>query len=400
MNIPQIISVDDHVVEPPTLWSDRLPARLVERGPRVVSAPYEMVPEGRHAFRMATSGPETDFWVYDGVVSGIDTASAAAGLEGADVATRPISYAEMRPGCYDRDARLEDMSAGGIERSLCFPTVPRFCGQTFLEAEDKDLALLCVLAYNDWTVEEWAGGSGGRLVPLCLVPLWDPELAAAEVRRNAERGVRAVAFSELPQYLGLPSLHDADRRWDPLLRACDETGTVMCMHIGSASRLVTTADDAPLAAQVALLSVNSQLCLTDWLISGVLARFPNLKVALSEAQVGWMPFLLQRLDIIWERHAGTLAALDPVITRPPSSYVQGRVYGCVVDDDFGIRSHDAIGLEQITYESDYPHMDSTWPNTREQAAQALAGLSAEQVHMVLRGNAIDLFQLPAELPVA
>jgi predicted TIM-barrel fold metal-dependent hydrolase len=397
MHIPPIISVDDHVVEPPELWTSRLPAKLVERGPRVVRAPYEMVQAGRHAFRMAPSGPETDFWVYDGAVTGVDTASAAAGLSAEGIATLPIAYREMRPGCYEARARLDDMDAGGIERSLCFPTFPRFCGQTFLDAEDKELALLCVRAYNDWMVDEWTAGSGGRLLPLCLVPLWDAELAANEVRRNASRGVRAVAFSELPQFLGLPSLHNSGRWWDPLLRACDETGTVMCMHIGSASRLVTTADDAPLAAQVALLSVNSQLSLTDWLISGTLVRFPNLKIAFSEGQVGWMPYLLQRLDMIWERHAGTLAALDPIITQPPSSYLAGRIFGCVVDDAFGIRARDVIGVDQITFESDYPHMDSTWPNTATYASEALVGFSEEDVYKVIRGNAIELFQLEEAL---
>lgn len=402
MDIPLIISVDDHVVEPPTLWSDRLPADLVERGPRVVRAPYEMIPQGRHAFRMASEGPETDFWVYDGVISAIDTGSAAAGVIDHETVTEPIahmpiSYDEMRPGCYDRDARLEDMTIGGIERSLCFPTVPRFCGQIFLEAKDKELALLCVRAYNDWMVEDWAAGSGGRLIPLCIIPLWDPELAAAEVRRNAERGVRAVAFSELPQYLGLPSLYDANQSWDPFFQACDDTGTVICIHIGSASRLATTAEDAPLAAQAALLSVNSQFCLVDWLLSGTLARFPNLKMAMSEAQIGWMPFILQRLDNIWEYHSGAAMAIDPVITQRPSSYARDRIYGCVVDDEFGIRSYDDVGISQITYESDYPHMDSTWPHTAERAANALSGLTSEQVHQILRGNAIELFQLPVQL---
>ena len=112
------------------------------------------------------------------------------------------------------------MDANHIEAALCFPTFPRFCGQTFTEAKDKELGLLCVKAYNDWMVEEWCGDSGGRLIPLCLIPLWDAELAAAEVRRNAERGVRAVCFSEIPPFLGLPSVHDPDHYWDPFFRAC------------------------------------------------------------------------------------------------------------------------------------------------------------------------------------
>jgi predicted TIM-barrel fold metal-dependent hydrolase len=398
MKLPPIVSVDDHVVEPPHVWTRWLPARRRERGPRIVRSPYEMRPGAAQRFIMTGSGPETDFWVYEDTAVAIDTASAAVGLPPERRDARPISFDEMRPGCWDRDARLEDMDLGGIERSLCFPTYPRFCGQTFLEARDKELALACVRAYNDWMVEEWCGESGGRLIPLCLVPLWDPTLAAAELRRNADRGVRAMAFSELPQYLGLPSLYDADRHWDPLLAACDETGTVVCMHIGSSSQLVTTASDAPPATQAALLTVNSQLCLTDWIMSAALVRHPGLKLAFSESQVGWMPYLLQRLDTMWTTHRGTLLGLDSRFERPPSEYTRGRIYGCVFDDAFGLASRHVIGVEQITYETDYPHMDSTWPDTSRRAEHALAGLTADEIERVIRRNAIELFQLPDTLP--
>src|SRR5690606_33157948 len=136
---------------------------------------------------------------------------------------------------YDQKARLEDIDVNWVEASLSFPTFPRFCGQTFLEASDRELASLCVTAYNDWMVEEWSANTGGRLIPLTIVPLWDPVAAAAEVRRNAERGVRALAFSEIPYHLGLPSIHDKEH-WEPLWQACEETSTVVCMHIGSSSK--------------------------------------------------------------------------------------------------------------------------------------------------------------------
>ena len=115
------------------------------------------------------------------------------------------------------------MDINWVEASLSFPTFPRFCGQTFLEAKDRELAEACVYAYNDWMVEEWCGDSGGRLIPLTLIPLWDADLAAAEVRRNAARGVRAVCFSEIPPHLGLPSIHTG--YWDPFFVACEETQT-------------------------------------------------------------------------------------------------------------------------------------------------------------------------------
>ncbi len=215
-----------------------------------------------------------------------------------------ITYEEMRPGSYQVKPRLEDMDVNHLEASLCFPTFPRFCGQTFLEASDKDLALLCVRAYNDWMVEEWCAETSGRLIPLTLVPLWSAELAAEEVRRNAERGVRAVCFSEIPPFLGLPSVHDPDGYWDPFFRACAETSTVVNMHIGSSSKMPSTSADAPPAVGSTLTHTNATFSLVDFLFSGLFVRFPDLKVAYSEGQIGWIPYILERADTVWEENRG------------------------------------------------------------------------------------------------
>lgn len=401
IDIPPIISVDDHLVEPVDLWQRWLPDRYRERGPRVVSSGYEVNPAGRlpsmaaRPYLMSDDGPVTDFWLFEDVEVALTTGYAAAGVNLDETGLVPIRYDQMRPGCYDVKERLADMDVNGIERSLCFPTVPRFCGQLFLEAKDKDLALACVKAYNDFMVEEWAGESGGRLVPLCIVPLWDPELAAAEIRRNAARGVRAVSFTELPANLGLPSIHDEGRFWDSFLSACDETGTVVCMHIGSGSKVFTTAPDAPAGVGLALLTINAQMSMTDWLLSGNLARFPRLMIAYSEAQIGWMPYVLEQVDRVWAK--GPRVTGLPETPAPPSSYVPGRVYGCFFEDDFGIVARDAIGVEQITFESDYPHQDSTWPHTHDYAEKALGHLTPREIELITRGNAIELFDLPESL---
>jgi predicted TIM-barrel fold metal-dependent hydrolase len=149
-------------------------------------------------------------------------------------------------------------------------------------------------------VEEWCGQSGGRLIPLCLVPLWDVELAADEVRRNADRGVRAVAFSEIPYHLGLPSIHSG--YWDPFRRACAETRTSVNMHIGSWSNMPTSSRDAPNGVGVVLTFANSATSLVDFLFSGVLVRFPALKLAYSEGQIGWLPYVIEPIDDVWEQH--------------------------------------------------------------------------------------------------
>jgi hypothetical protein len=154
-----------------------------------------------------------------------------------------VTYDEMRDGCYDRDARIKDMAMNWVDGSLPFPTFPRFCGQTFHENDDRELGLACVKAYNDWMVEEWCGPSNGANIPLCIIPLWDPELAAQETQRNADRGVRAICFSELPTYLNLPSIHTG--YWDPMLATCNDTGVTLCMHIGSSSTNPKASPDAP-----------------------------------------------------------------------------------------------------------------------------------------------------------
>ena len=395
--IPPIISVDDHVVEPPDLWQRWLPRGLRDRGPKVVSAPYEWIPEGRFPFRLAAEGELTDWWVSQDQRAPILVGSASAGRSAEEIDYKPTCYAEMRPGFYRVKERLEDMDVNHVERSLCFPTFPRFCGQVFLWGPDRDLALACVKAYNDWMVDEWAGESGGRLIPLCLIPLWDPELAAAEVRRNAARGVRAVAFSELPAALNLPSIHGD--HWYPFFAACEDTATVVCMHIGSSSQVPNTSADAPKGVNIALTTVNSQLSLTDWLFSGVLVRFPRLRVAYAEAQIGWMPFVLERVDTLWRR-GHKIMNFDPVIKEPPSSYARGRVYGCVFDDAFGLEVRHKIGIDQIAFETDYPHQDGTWPDSREHAERAVASLPPDEVWKIIRGNAIDMLGLPAELPSA
>lgn len=224
--IPRIISVDDHVVEPPHVWQTWLPERFRAAGPRVERrgiGHMRHIGGGAYEQTFDPDGRPADCWVFEDLVYIHKRHVAAVGYSRDEMTMTPMTYDEMRPGCYDVKARIADMDMNHTDMSLCFPTFPRFCGQAFTEATDRDLGLACVAAYNDWMVEEWCGDSDGHLIPLCIVPLWDAELAAAEVRRNAARGCHAVAFSEIPPHLGLPSIHSGF--WDPFFAACEETQT-------------------------------------------------------------------------------------------------------------------------------------------------------------------------------
>ena len=395
--IPLIISVDDHVVEPAHLFERWLPAKLRNHpdAPRIERrgiAGMKYVGGTKYEIEWDESAPKADTWFYEDLVAPHKRHVAAVGFARDDMTLSPITYDEMRPGCYSPKERLADMDIDHLQGSLCFPTMPRFCGQTFSEAKDKELAMGCVTAYNDWMVEEWCGESGGRMLPLCIVPLWDPVAAAAEVRRNAARGVHAVCFSEIPTNLGLPSIHDKDGYWKPFFAACNETATTINMHIGSGSKMPSTSPDAPAAVGSTLTFANCCFSMVDWLMSGVFTEFPNLKIAYSEGQIGWIPYILERANNVWEENRGWGGIADKVLV-PPSQLFKEHVYGCYFDDPHGLRSLEEIGVDNVTFECDYPHSDSTWPHTAKIAAEQTRELSDEVVYKLMRGNAIKMLSI-------
>ncbi len=393
--IPPIVDLDAHVVEPPDVWSSRLPARYRDAGPRVLYLPagQPKLDGGGYIEEPGTEGDPVAWWAYEDHRYSVKRLIAAAGYPADEITMQGITFDQMRPGCWQPAARLADMDVNGVEAQLAFPNYPRFCGQLFLRGRDRELALLCVRAYNDWMVEEWCGGSGGRLIPLCLVPLWDTGLAADEVRRNAARGVRAVAFSELPPYLGLPSIYSG--YWDPLFTACAETGTVLAMHIGSGTKTPQTSDDAPEAVASTIIFGNSVASLTDFLLSGVLHRFPDLKLLYAEAQIGWIPYLLERVDDVWETHRGWSHSQVHCPERP-STYYHRQVYSCFFKDPVGVEMLDRVGADRVVFETDYPHQDGTWPRSRQAAARQFGHLDDATIRKIARGNAILLLGLDLE----
>ena len=215
-------------------------------------------------------------------------------------------------------------------------------------------------AYNDWMVDEWCGDSDGHLIPLascrCGIRSSRPPRSAATPPAACGR----VAFSEIPPALGLPSIHSG--HWDPMFEACNETMTTVCMHIGSSSKMPTTSADAPIAVTATLTFNNAMASLADYLFSGLFVKYPNLRVAYSEGQIGWLPYVLERADDVWETHDGWMHTRQRV-PEPPSTYYHDHVFGCFFRDNHGLKSLYEIGVNNVTYETDYPHTDTTWPHT-------------------------------------
>jgi hypothetical protein len=160
--IPPIIDVDAHVVEPADVWSSRLPAKYREVGPHIVYLPSgtPKLDGGMYIEEPGTEGPDVAWWFYEDRKYSIKRLIAAAGYPADEITMQGVTYDEMRPGCWRPADRIADNDLNGVQAQMCYPNYPRFCGQIFMHGKDKELSLLCVQAYNDWMVEEWCGGSG------------------------------------------------------------------------------------------------------------------------------------------------------------------------------------------------------------------------------------------------
>jgi predicted TIM-barrel fold metal-dependent hydrolase len=371
-----IVSVDDHVVEPPDAFADRFPTRYRDDAPRIVET---------------DDGGEA--WLWNGELLPNVGFNAVAGRPSSEYGFEPTRFDEMRRGAWDVHARLADMDVNGVWGSLCFPSfLPGFVGQRLTTwPDDEDLALAAMRAYNDWHLESWCGAAPDRLIPNQITWLRDPVVAADEVRRNAARGFRALTFSEAPEKLGLPSLHTG--WWDPLFAACEETETVVCLHVGSSGSSPMTAPDAPPETVAVLFFAYGMYAAVDWLYSKVPVRFPKLRIALSEGGIGWVAGLIDRLDHCFKYQLGYLPTWRDV-DLTPSEVLRRNFWFCAIDDTSGFLTRDVIGVDHLLVESDYPHADSTWPDTQPRLREQLAGIPDAEVRRICWQNAVELFRMP------
>jgi predicted TIM-barrel fold metal-dependent hydrolase len=367
-----IISVDDHVVEPPHTFEGRLPAGLQDRAPKIV--------ETRHGHQV---------WEFEGQRYSQVGMNAVVGRRPETVKLEPFRFDQMRPGCYDVDARVHDMDVNGVWASVNFPSqITGFCGSVFFNTADRALGAACVRAWNDWLYEEWYLRHPRRIVPLGIAYLADPAIAAGEIRRNAERGFTSVTFPERPHAVGLPSLWDR-RHWDPIIAACVETGTVISLHVGS-SGLHDMPPGAPRSQLASTLFGQLSLgACAEWLWSEYPVRHPTLKIALSEGGIGWVAMLLDRLDYIVD-HSSYGAGW----AERPSEVLQRAFWFCTLEDRSTIDTRHRIGVGNIMVEVDYPHGDSTWPDTQAVIERAWGHVPPAELRAMCCENAAALYRHP------
>jgi predicted TIM-barrel fold metal-dependent hydrolase len=370
-----IISVDDHALEPLDLFERRMPAALRDKGPKIY-LDDEGVP----------------YWEIDGLRIPISIGNGAAGRPVVEWNQSPAKLDEFRPAVSDPRIRVQDMDLSGVWASLCFPSIPwGFAGTRFLRMKDREAARAAYQAYNDWMLEEWCGSVPDRFIPTQLPWLADPAIAAEDIRANAARGFKAVSFSENPEPLGLPNVYTD--HWDPFFAACEETGTVVCLHVGSSGQAQQPSTDSSHDVWAALFPVSAFVASIDWVFARVPIRFPNLKIALSEGGVSWVPMAIERLNRAYRQiDSSTVWQKDD---PDPAELFRKTFYFCSLEDPSAFQQLDQIGRDHVMVETDYPHPDSTWPTMQALIKRDLGHLAPDDIRAVCYGNAARLYGVPA-----
>jgi predicted TIM-barrel fold metal-dependent hydrolase len=375
-----IVSVDDHALEPPTLFEGRLTRRLQDRAPH-----------------LGVGEDGLPWWIIDEVPVPIVMGNGGAGRSMSEWALANATYDEFRAGVWQTAPRLQDMDLVGVWASLCFCSIVwGFAGQRISRMRDPELGLACLQAYNDWMLEEWCGADRLRFIPCQLPWMPDPIQGAKEIHQNAERGFRAVSFSENPEGLGFPNIYD--RSWDPFFRACEETETVVNLHVGSQGKIRIPCTSSAEEVSVAIFPISGFEQLVDWIYSGVPVRFPGLRIALSEAGVSWVPMALERLGRAF-RQAKGVGKGWPTGAPTPQEVVRRNFVFTSIEDPSAFRLLDLIGEDRVMVEVDYPHFDSTWPYSQDILRSELLHLDRQTIRKVCFGNACRIYRHP-EPPAA
>jgi uncharacterized protein len=378
----QFISCDDHAdlqYLPADLWSSRLPAHLVERGPRV---------EERDGAQV---------WVCDGIVWG-----RWAGGPARPQGPRPTRNAFDRGGVTEEgmrptnpELRLADMDRDGVQAHVIFGPV------TSMNIPDRELAAACYRAFNDWAAE-FCSLDPQRLIGVAMLPPEDPEAATREVYRLAEEGILKQANLQVANVN--PRLHDP--AWEPLWNALEETGIILSWHVFV---FFKQPGEAPEVGKPAGVFTNTKLFVSQFLDPfidlfawGILERHPKLRLVMAESGAGWLPWVVQELDYrhwrLWEAQDFWQDKGIEQYQTKPSDLFKRQVYVTFQEDYVAMKLLEFFGEDKILWASDYPHPDSVWPRSHEVVEQQMAHLTEEQRYKITRGNAAELYGLETREP--
>lgn len=365
-----LVSVDDHAVEPPEAFIRHYAEAFKEEAPRIIDH------KGK------------DVWLWNDQLFPTIGLNAVVGRPRSEYGMEPTRYDQLRPGCFDAKARVDDMNVNGLLGSLNFPTMPSFAGGTFIAHAGKspDKALRAIQGWNDWHVLEWCAIGKHRLIPMIILPIWDMKATIAEIERMSAHGVHNISFTDNPAQIGLPSLHN--EYWEPLWKACCDHDMMLNCHIGTGARAAHASNESPIDAWITTMPISIVNSAADWLFASFWKRYPKLRMALSEGGIGWIPYFLERADFTHEHHhEWTFTEFD---NERPSDRFKRHIATCFIDDQFGLKNLEYLNEDMVLYECDYPHSDTVWPNCPEYLWASVNKMPAKTIDKITHQNAMRL----------
>ena len=376
-----VIDVDTHITEPPDVWSARLPTKYRDQAPRIVH----------------DEAWDWDVWQIGASRAAITVGHTAVAGWPEPFPAAPRRFEEVPKAAWDAKARLAYMDSIGVWSMALYPNVGGFGNEAFLRLGDPELMLACVRAYNDFLID-WISPDPRRFIPILATPFWDPKATADEIARCATHGHKGVLFTGEPQKFGQPAL--ADPHWDPLWAAAQDADLPVSFHIGSGSlteeftpKAIQNYGASLINAKVAVgLFLENGKQIVDLLCSGVLPRFPRLKVVSVESGIGFIPFVLEALDYTFGY--SQVRRNRPEFKLKPSEYFRQQVYGCYFFEEIAPqRLLDRIGADNVLFETDYPHPVCLYGNVREKIDAGLAGQPPAVRRKLLWENAAKLYRV-------
>jgi predicted TIM-barrel fold metal-dependent hydrolase len=377
----RIIDTDAHITEPPDLWTSRAPASYRDRLPRVKDV------EG------------TPTWVVgENITLGPVIASSVVQKGGAKARGPEFfrwRHEDVHVASYDMKARVDVLDQHGLYAQVIYPNLAGFGNQNFLKVEDNDLRLQCARIYND-AMAEIQRETGNRILPMALMPWWNIGDCAKEIERTAALGLRGIVMCSDPDAIGMPDL--ADDAWSPVWEICNDRDIPVNFHIAASQTSFNMFGRASwpsmgparrLALGSAALFMENARVLGNLIFSGLLERFPKLKIVSVESGIGWIPFMLEALDYEWEE---TGSQKEQALQMKPSDYFRRQVYGCFWFEKVGPRDLvKQIGEDNLLFETDFPHPTCLYPNVQEHLVEVTANWSDTTRRKILQDNAAALY---------
>ncbi len=369
----KILSMDDHVFEPPDLWQERIDPKFRERAPRI-----------------GTADDGNDYWYCDGARICFLGGGTQAGLRFEDPKKLSFGdkYENARPGGYDPVERIKDMDMDGVDMSTMYPT----CGLTLYSAPDTQLVNAMFQAYNNW-LADFCSHNPKLLKGLCLINLDDIQWGIKELERCHKMGLIGAC---IPSYVD-PSRPYQDPVYEPFWATANDLEIPLSLHVatnraGLGDKLIDFVDNMP-ADTVANMDYWVRTSLAQMILGGIFEKYPKLQVGSIEHEVSWVPYFLERLDYTYTQRAQLSHWYHYKDDSLPSDFFRRNVFVGFQEDSLGIKLRHEIGLNVLQWGSDYPHQESTFPRSRQILEEILVDCTEEEKALIAGGNGARVYHL-------